>query len=339
MDPEEIDMLYAFRPGTSRLILRGLNSLFAVPPPRTRFGLRQTVTVLHASVPDYLYDPRRSAGWASIICLPDILRETTPTAALIALLRDKGFQNNIFLSELANKPHWPQRGSPYPSDLIHVWEEHRFLLDLASHLRPSKNSSAPTFKFDSIYREIFTEHRQLLSVMRHIIMAPGRAHHVLAVFGPEVNYRVLRPLLIFRDHIISLPFPGGDSPIDFLNDQDRAGDLYSDVQDIAQEMVLLWIRRAKKVLEGDDLWLYPPSSKILRELESLTLGDLCRQMVIDPEAHEYAHRNFLHPIDLNPVLDWLLVGHPTKFPEPSMGAIAFWERQLAEIRGCRYYYC
>jgi hypothetical protein len=62
LDPEEIDILLTLRPGTSRLVLRGLHSLFHVPPKRSQFGW-SIVTVLHASLPDYLCNARRSGGW------------------------------------------------------------------------------------------------------------------------------------------------------------------------------------------------------------------------------------------------------------------------------------
>ncbi|KAJ7702132.1 hypothetical protein B0H16DRAFT_743002 [Mycena metata] len=63
MDPEEIDMFLKLRPGTSRLALRGLHSLFKVSPISTRLSLRGDITFLHASFADYLGDERRSGGW------------------------------------------------------------------------------------------------------------------------------------------------------------------------------------------------------------------------------------------------------------------------------------
>ncbi|KAJ7117032.1 hypothetical protein C8R44DRAFT_791860 [Mycena epipterygia] len=63
MGPEEIDMLLNLHRGTSRLILRGLNSLFNVPPIRTRFSVRESIRFLHASLSDYLGDSRRSGPW------------------------------------------------------------------------------------------------------------------------------------------------------------------------------------------------------------------------------------------------------------------------------------
>jgi hypothetical protein len=59
-DPEEIDIGLQVRAGTSRLILRGLHSLVSVAPVRT-IGFRHTVTLLHASLGDFLLDPARSS--------------------------------------------------------------------------------------------------------------------------------------------------------------------------------------------------------------------------------------------------------------------------------------
>ncbi|KAJ7922135.1 hypothetical protein B0H13DRAFT_1603929, partial [Mycena leptocephala] len=63
MDPEDIDMLLKFRPGTCRLAMRSLHSLFDVPPVRTRFGARGSIRFLHASLADFLGDLRRSGLW------------------------------------------------------------------------------------------------------------------------------------------------------------------------------------------------------------------------------------------------------------------------------------
>lgn len=72
LDPEETDTLLELRPGTSRLTLRGLHSLFTVPPlAPPRFGLHRPVASLHASFGDYLGDARRSGPWC--VSLPWLL--------------------------------------------------------------------------------------------------------------------------------------------------------------------------------------------------------------------------------------------------------------------------
>ncbi|KAJ7450105.1 hypothetical protein FB451DRAFT_1146400 [Mycena latifolia] len=64
MDPEQMDSLLVLRPGTSRLALRGLHSLFHIPPICPRFNKDPDyVRPLHASLRDYLEDSRRSGKW------------------------------------------------------------------------------------------------------------------------------------------------------------------------------------------------------------------------------------------------------------------------------------
>ncbi|KAJ7473206.1 hypothetical protein FB451DRAFT_1133756 [Mycena latifolia] len=63
MDPEQMDSLLDLRRGTSRLALRGLHSVFHVPPMRTRFGDWNATNPLHSSLSDYLSDSRRSGKW------------------------------------------------------------------------------------------------------------------------------------------------------------------------------------------------------------------------------------------------------------------------------------
>ncbi|KAJ7098978.1 hypothetical protein C8R44DRAFT_947690 [Mycena epipterygia] len=86
--PEELDMLLDLRRGTCRLVLRGLHSLFDVPPIRTRFSARVPIWVLHASLSDYLGDSRRSGPWCVslpwlqtdyIHCMIQLLSSRLPT--------------------------------------------------------------------------------------------------------------------------------------------------------------------------------------------------------------------------------------------------------------------
>ncbi|KAJ7478552.1 hypothetical protein FB451DRAFT_185231 [Mycena latifolia] len=130
MDPEQMDSLLDLRPGMSRLTLRGLHSLFHIPPIRTRFDDPDFVCPLHASLGDYLEDSRRSGKWyvstpwlASdyihcvirllssprvdlrtrwfhrdlIFGLPELLCGVAPIDTLVALLRNDQFQDSLFL--------------------------------------------------------------------------------------------------------------------------------------------------------------------------------------------------------------------------------------------------
>ncbi|KAJ7259343.1 hypothetical protein C8J57DRAFT_1185186 [Mycena rebaudengoi] len=78
LDPEEIDTLLMLRSGATRLMLRGLHSLFYVPPVRSLFGYPNWVRILHASFSDHLGDPRRSGPWCvSLPRLQDDLLHST----------------------------------------------------------------------------------------------------------------------------------------------------------------------------------------------------------------------------------------------------------------------
>ncbi|KAJ6526463.1 hypothetical protein B0H19DRAFT_547308 [Mycena capillaripes] len=144
MDAEQLDTFLNVDPGTSRLALRGLHSLFRVSPIRA--GLWSpcyTIFPLHASLVDYLCDVRRSGEWCisipwlhsdylkSIIdllsspphtrgdlidrrlvvrYLPSALANTPPSDALISNLRNEVLQHSIFLEILDSEcdHQWPQ---------------------------------------------------------------------------------------------------------------------------------------------------------------------------------------------------------------------------------------
>lgn len=80
--------------------------------------------------------------------------------------------------------------------------------------------------------------------------SPSSLDDIFWLFGR--NYRVFQPFLCFREQ---LPFPEGDSPLDFLTDPGRAGSMFAHWRDVAEELVLLWIRRCKEFLvSGGHLW-------------------------------------------------------------------------------------
>lgn len=82
------------------------------------------------------------------------------------------------------------------------------------------------------------------------------ACHLTDVFRrSNLTYSVFRPFLDFQE-LFKFPFLDGDSPVDFLKDPRRAGDLYCDPRYIAEELVLLWIAHVKDVLVWSDCSLY-----------------------------------------------------------------------------------
>ncbi|KAJ6530510.1 hypothetical protein DFH09DRAFT_1370715 [Mycena vulgaris] len=364
LDPEEIDALLTLRPGTTRLMLRGLQSIFYVPPVRGRCGYRRRVEHLHASLGDYLGDARRSgllcvsppwlqhdllycmigclssppmSAWTRsfrgdlVDSLPQLLKEVTPSEYLFEVMRNETFQESLFLSH--HRLDWPQRGSSYTSDLLELWKDHRFMSELAQDLssytlfrKPTHNRGAPTLKFDSIYAEILSKNPHLLSVLAAVALGK-QLLHVLAALGS--SYSVLRPFIEARQLLV-LPLLAGDSPVDFLIDSHRSGELWNE-QDSAEEMVLRWIAFAK----GDD-WLYGsfltlfdrygPSPNILRELETLNLSALCNEIKTD---HLVFHEEELHPRYLLHIVNWL-----RRLPSPPKNVIRGWEEQMLSIKLC-----
>jgi hypothetical protein len=208
--------------------------------------------------------------------LPGVLRDLTPWDDLIQLLRNQQLQDSLFLSR--HELVWPQvrillargssaysvlqRGSPYPADLIQLWEDREsvILLPCLSGFY-STTAQEPTYQFDASYRDIFLTHPDLAFVLKlilwdrqHVMHARDYLDHILALLG--LSYKVFRPLVEVLQSPAS-PLALKDWPSAFLADARRAGELYSTPQDITEDLVLLWIGRAKEVLSGSDFDLSP----------------------------------------------------------------------------------
>ncbi|KAF7369406.1 NACHT domain-containing protein [Mycena venus] len=370
-DPEEIDFLLVLPRGTSRLALRGLHSLLEVPPVATRFSLRFPVNLLHTSFADYLGDPRRSKGWCLVLpwlhsdflhcmvrllssppstdsarlfykeivdVLPVILRNATPCDQWFNLLRNTVFQSSLFFHE-GLRFLWPQRGSEYPIDLIQLWECHQFVCTLTENLKFSKQDCFPTFRYDSLYTEILSEQSTLTFVLSVQAMHPDELEVILRMF--DLSYRTFEPFFPFREHL-DLPFSEGDSPLDFIADPERAGELYLDPRVIAEVLVLQWIVRTREFVIAGDFFPYRnllrfieycgPSLKILDALVTLDISKICDQ-ISDDQVHKSFHHRTLSADDLLLIVNWLKT-----FPEPPQEAIDFWETQVAAIWQCKHNY-
>ncbi|KAJ7478103.1 hypothetical protein FB451DRAFT_181713 [Mycena latifolia] len=155
----------------------------------------------------------------------------------------------------------------------------------------------------------------------------------------QCNYRIFHPFLRLRGRL-EFPFPAGDSPLNFLNDPRRAGNLYSDPQDIAEDIILLWIQHAKNCLLEGYPWLRMgyldlldkcrPSPRILHELESLNIAQICDPRHIHPATHYRFHHGYYSLARVHFVLEWL-----RRFPDPLLQAIAFWEKQDTILQQCK----
>jgi hypothetical protein len=120
-------------------------------------------------------------------------------------------------------------------------------------LEPSTNSAAhPSYQFDDIYKNIFSNHRRLLEVLRMKFIHPtlGFAPWELELFG--CTHELYRPLCAFIGLLVNSSFPEGDSPLDFLFDFQRAGPLYEDSHYTAKVAVIRWMHTVKTLINGQD---------------------------------------------------------------------------------------
>ncbi|KAJ7473222.1 hypothetical protein FB451DRAFT_1248779 [Mycena latifolia] len=230
--------------------------------------------------------------------------------------------------------HMPSRDSGYPLDLIQLWEDCDWISKLTESLQSTSNHTRPSGKFDAVYHDILARYPTLLFVLKSQIIQPNTLFNVLEFL--QSNYQVFLPFLRLCGRL-EFPFPDGDSPLDFLIDPRRAGGLYSDPQDIAEDIMLLWIQHVRNCLMEGWIafwtgWLgllekCRPSPRILHELESLDVAQVCDLRHINPADHWKLHIGLG---ELHYILKWL-----QRFPDPPLQAITFWEKQNTTIQGCR----
>ncbi|KAJ7117192.1 hypothetical protein C8R43DRAFT_1037612 [Mycena crocata] len=372
---EEIDDVLNFSQGTSRRTLRPLHSLFDVPPIATRFSLRYRVGFLHKSFEDFLVDGRRSGPWCvampwlqtdylhgiihllssppitystrGLYCqlvrdLPALLGNAAPSDILVCALRNKAFQESLFLVD--DVLQWPQRDSWYPSDLVELWEDHQFIGTFLRNIE-EETSGQPTLQFDSMYASIFQQHPEVLFVLRAqtVWRIDGRTAFIgisetLLHLGSTI--RIFTPFLKLRNAVPSpCNFFPSDSPLDFLFDPNRAGELYMDPADIIEDLVLFWISRAKEFITHSDAipdaqWLLlldelDARPRLLHELETLDLSSLCSLCAQKPRDHIGIHHYAVKPANLQAVVNYL-----RRFSDPPKDTIQFWERQLTDVTQC-----
>ncbi|KAJ7834134.1 hypothetical protein B0H14DRAFT_3142429 [Mycena olivaceomarginata] len=265
VDPEEIDILLNLRTGTCRLILRRLHSLFKVPPIRTRFGTQESIGFLHASFGDYLSDTRRSGRREVSHHLSNLLKNATPSEALVDLLRNHSEMHGLrytfsptFVPKAKEKP-------PIPPDLVQLWDDLRAAAGLREHLHVSSRPGAATFNSLSFFH----------------YPSPTEIHHL--TFWP-----------ILRE-------PGGSTQNPLILQKNWCFVGLAVLEGHSQEVLVNYIRRHHlQTIEKCGT-----SQKLLREFATFNLSDLCRQMAIDVRAHEDYHKCILWDRTLCAVLDWL----------------------------------
>ncbi|KAJ7840242.1 hypothetical protein B0H13DRAFT_1910789 [Mycena leptocephala] len=293
--------------------------------------------------------------------LPKLLSNVAPSQALIELLRNRQFQRSLYSTRYMGEVDWPpvgaalssgisliyvQRNSGYPLDLIQFWDDHRLISTRTEQMKLGNGLAGRHIR---LYQTETVECTQIIKFLT-TPGGPTKVHNSDDVLWWCIshfracahncennhyqadqtecdfpsNYKIFQPFVTIR----GLPefFPDGDSPLDFLNDPRRAGNLYSDPHHIADAFMRLWIPRVKQDLQ--DGW--PPPflcPRILAEIETLDLAQLCDPMHIDHEDHW----DTLRRADSPAVLRWL-----RRFPNPPLQAIEFWEEQIACIEQCSF---
>ncbi|KAJ7478130.1 hypothetical protein FB451DRAFT_181933 [Mycena latifolia] len=231
-----------------------------------------------------------------------------------------------------------QRDSGYPLDLIQLWEDHHWISNFTDSLSLTINHTRPSYKFDAIYHDILSRYPALLFVLKSQIMKRYTLLQVMELL--QCNHRIFQPFLRLRG-LLEFPFPAGDTPLDFLNDPRRAGNLYSDPQDIAEDIILLWIQHVKTCLVEGYPWLRMeyhlnllekcrPSPRILHALESLDVAQIRDPRHINPANHWELHNRF----NGLGVLRYYILPWLQRFPDPPLQAMAFWEKQIAVRQQC-----
>ncbi|KAJ7125843.1 hypothetical protein C8R43DRAFT_958310 [Mycena crocata] len=201
--------------------------------------------------------------------LPELLKNAAPSDILIRALRNNTFQGSLFLADAQLK--WPKRNSGYPSDLVELWEDHRFIAAFLNNIQEDATRGQPMFQFDSLYAKIFQQHPDVLFVLRTQVLLRilrigtseimNEGAHYIGIYGIlrhlGVTIRIFSPFLELRNVLPSpFQFSPGDSPLDFLSNPNRAGELYSDSADTIEDLILFWIFRAKEFITHSDAWPY-----------------------------------------------------------------------------------
>jgi hypothetical protein len=131
--------------------------------------------------------------------------------------------------------------------------ESSFIAALLPCLLPSWSWAIhPSCQFDHIYKNIFSNHPQLLEVHRMKLIRPLCSFHSYDLEYLGCTHQVFRPLCIFNGLLVNCLFPDGDSPLDFLADFRRAAALYEHSHHTAENAIIRWIRFLKKTMDETD---------------------------------------------------------------------------------------
>ncbi|KAJ6473467.1 hypothetical protein DFH09DRAFT_1343542 [Mycena vulgaris] len=307
LDPEEIDSALQLRGGVSRLALRGLHSLLSIPAIRT-VGYRHPVTLLHASLEDFLLNPARS----SVLCIAVPTLDSAFVRSMIHVLCTVPMPPLLFRSIATSLLHCIIRVPP-THDLLPILRN----VDVQQVHYSSATSASQIvawLEFNDICADILSRNPDLRSVLNVSVVWPPRPTLAPVLYLLGLKWNVLRPLCALRDWFETDLVAGIYSG--------ALGDPLRSVfkrQDILRYTALCCISRIKDILisndvfEFDHTWLLivarcEPCDEVLQTLEGVELVLLCERLSRDPEYHAACHDDFLHPACFIGILDWLRVG-------------------------------
>ncbi|KAJ7065651.1 hypothetical protein C8F01DRAFT_1126292 [Mycena amicta] len=363
-DPEDIDIIFSAPKGTTRLALRPLHSLLSVPPVAVPGGYHGYIIVLHSTFKDFLYDSLRSGDW----CISTPSLKTDHVQMLLCVLSSESSSNNKRHGQLINwlcthlrnmdgdgnlsekfsnqslQKHlfrypfgpWPENATGYSRDVRNLFQELHVVSNLGQnmHITPSSSLLVPTLQFDSVYQSILAGSPQLCKVLNALRVWDDLGE-VLRLYN--LGYEIFQPFIAHRQ-VLALPFPNGDSPVDFIANQSRAGALCLDHKDIQEELWLSYFRGVNMFLQGQDFWVkweqlsffHPDhlSPAIATELQKLDISQVCSMAAADDQLHREFHEAALQMGGLENILIGL------KDANVESRIIQCWENQKLRIFQC-----
>jgi hypothetical protein len=227
-----------------------------------------------------------------------------------------------------------QTFSPFPSNLIAVWEDLHFIGEFQKPSRP-QGTSSDNFDatYDDMYIQILSRNSQALLILRVVSIWPATDPWTGALDLLGLRWNELRPLAALRRYW-SNGWTLGQSLLDFLQDPSRAGVLYATRQELSEFAALCCISRVRQALVDVDGFLLnryvcspnlmfdffslsslpnwltiigscTPSDSVLHELENLDLTQFCARICSEPEFHFYFHQLSLDRDSFQPIVNWL----------------------------------
>ncbi|KAF9077705.1 hypothetical protein BDP27DRAFT_1413400 [Rhodocollybia butyracea] len=174
LPPYFLDRLLGVENGESRLFLRGLHSVFEVPPEEQEKESLGPISAHHASFYDFLHDPKRSQNFyvgglpdrmdlarsilrlyahefpedydwntpysrSPIIGWPHFIATLPPSAELLPLVQSVhlNYITELHKDSLKTMLTWMRKSHPAPEDVIQLWEDYEYFFFIEREAIPS----------------------------------------------------------------------------------------------------------------------------------------------------------------------------------------------------------